>query len=144
MPLTKGHVLVITRDHYEKVGEVGVGVGREVGQWLPIISRVVMKTLFGDNADLHWNVVQNNGVQAAQQVPHVHFHIVPRPPLDATPTGGKMSFVMFGRGQRDELDDEEGEKLAGLMRGELAREVKRVKDVEGVDLDMDSRERGKL
>lgn len=44
---------------------------------------------------------------------------------------------MFGRGQRDELDEEEGEELADMIRGELAREVQRIRDVEGVDLDME-------
>lgn len=44
---------------------------------------------------------------------------------------------MFGRGQRDELDEEEGEELAGVIRGGLAREVQRVRDVEGVDLDLE-------
>lgn len=43
---------------------------------------------------------------------------------------------MFGRGQRDELDEEEGEKVAAEIRGELAREILRIKDVEGVDLDV--------
>lgn len=41
---------------------------------------------------------------------------------------------MFGRGQRDELDEEEGEKVAADIRGELAREILRIRDVEGVDL----------
>lgn len=82
MPLTRGHVLVTTREHCGTVGDVGVTTGREVcilvfhiifvlrtritdegvqlGKWIPIISRAVMKTLFGD-AEAHWNVVQNNG-----------------------------------------------------------------------------------
>ena len=64
-------------------------------------------------------------------VPHVHFHIVPRPPLDRPMPS---SYIMFGRGQRDELDEEEGEKVAAEIRGELAREILRIKDVEGVDL----------
>ncbi|PTU18364.1 hypothetical protein P175DRAFT_0366718 [Aspergillus ochraceoroseus IBT 24754] len=29
MPLTRGHILVVPRDHYEKLGEVGVHVSRE-------------------------------------------------------------------------------------------------------------------
>ncbi|KAG2419431.1 hypothetical protein HFD88_004227 [Aspergillus terreus] len=129
MPLTRGHVLVATRDHYEKLGDMDIRASREIGQWLPIISRVVMRTLYGDEADSnwHWNVVQNNGERAAQQVPHVHFHVIPRPPLDPAPTAAKASWVMFGRGQRDELEDEEGEALAGLLRAELAREVQRVR-----------------
>ena len=31
MPLTRGHVLVISRRHYERLGDVGVVVGKEVG-----------------------------------------------------------------------------------------------------------------
>lgn len=44
---------------------------------------------------------------------------------------------MFGRGPRDELDDDEGRVLAKGMREELAREVKRIRETEGVDLDID-------
>jgi hypothetical protein len=46
-----------------------------------------------------------------------------------------MSFIMFGRGQRDDLDDDEAEKLAGELRGEVAREVARIREAEGIDLD---------
>ncbi|PYH99119.1 HIT domain protein [Aspergillus ellipticus CBS 707.79] len=158
MPLTRGHVLVAPRGHFEKLGDMGVGGGREVGQWLPIISRVVMRTLFDEdskefNSDWNWNVVQNNGVRAAQQVPHVHFHIIPRPSDRQASEPGQVnkSYVMFGRGQREELDDDEGESLARLLREELAREVVRVRNEEGIDLecefnpvDRKSREAGKL
>ncbi|KAH8428112.1 uncharacterized protein LDX57_005817 [Aspergillus melleus] len=145
MPLTEGHILVVPREHHVKLADMGVRVSRAVGQWLPIISRVAMRTLFGEEAtsesgsswNWNWNVVQNNGITAAQLVPHVHFHVIPRPATNAPPSGGKVSFVMFGRGQRDELDDEEGEKLAGLLREELAKEVGRVKEQEGVDLDLE-------
>ncbi|KAB8232271.1 hypothetical protein BDV23DRAFT_992 [Aspergillus alliaceus] len=64
MPLTRGHVLVIPRTHYEKLGDVDVRVSRELGQWLPIISRVVMRIVLGEDnsSDWDWNVVQNNGI----------------------------------------------------------------------------------
>ncbi|KAL4811228.1 HIT-like domain-containing protein [Aspergillus unguis] len=141
MPLTRGHILVVPRDHHEKLAEVGVGVSRELGTWLPILSRAVMRTVFGQgetettDPSWNWNVVQNNGIGAAQVVPHVHFHIVPRPPLGAAGTAAKMSFVMFGRGSRDDLDDDEAEELVRVLKEEVAREVKRVKEVEGVDLE---------
>ncbi|KAE8325852.1 HIT-like domain-containing protein [Aspergillus sergii] len=136
MPLTRGHVLVIPRTHYEKLGDVDIKVSRELGQWLPILSRVVMRTIFSedDSSDWNWNVVQNNGIRAAQQVPHAHFHIIPRPSSNPAANAARASFVMFGRGQREELDDDEGEELAGLLRGELAREVLRVREM-GVDLE---------
>ena len=45
---------------------------------------------------------------------------------------------MFGRGQRDELDDDEAAELVARLRVELAKEVARVKEDEGVDLDTDN------
>lgn len=54
---------------------------------------------------------------------------------------------MFGRGQREELDDEEGAQLAREMRAELAREVERIQREEGVTLrhsSMEAQERVKL
>lgn len=50
---------------------------------------------------------------------------------------------MFGRGQRHELDDDEGAALARAMRVELDLEIKRVQQEEGVDLSHTS-EKGKL
>nr|KMM64835.1 hypothetical protein CPAG_01187 [Coccidioides posadasii RMSCC 3488] len=147
MPLTRGHVLVIPRRHFQNLGEVRVNEGRELGKWLPIISRVVVRTILGTQPDergedpAHWNVVQNNGLRAAQTVPHAHFHIIPRPPLERM-TASKTSWVMFGRGQRDELDDDEGQRLAAELRTELAKEVAKIKATEGIDLDEDCSESG--
>lgn len=71
------------------------------------------------------------GVRAAQVVPHVHFHIIPRPVTDGA---HKPGFAMFGRGQREELDDEEADELVRAMRVELEREVARIQRDEGVVL----------
>jgi hypothetical protein len=50
---------------------------------------------------------------------------------------------MFGRGQRHELDDDEGAALARAMRVELELEIKRIQKEEGVDLSHTS-EKGRL
>jgi diadenosine tetraphosphate (Ap4A) HIT family hydrolase len=63
--------------------------------------------------------MRNTGAAAAQVVPHVHFHIIPRPAL--TPELRNKSFTMFGRGQRSEIDDEEAADLAVRLREELLR-----------------------
>jgi hypothetical protein len=68
------------------------------------------------------------GAAAAQVVPHVHFHIIPRPLL--TPELRNKSFTMFGRGQRSERDDDEAAALAKSLREELAREVERIQSRE--------------
>jgi len=64
------------------------------------------------------------GAAAAQVVPHVHFHIIPRPAL--TPELRNKSFTMFGRGQRSEIDDDDAAELAGKLKAELTRELERV------------------
>ena len=68
------------------------------------------------------------GAAAAQVVPHVHFHIIPRPSL--TPELRNKSFTMFGRGQRSERDDDEAAALARSLREELARELERLRPEE--------------
>jgi diadenosine tetraphosphate (Ap4A) HIT family hydrolase len=87
------------------------------GFWLPLLARTVAKV----TGVTDYNIVQNNGARAAQVVPHVHFHIIPRPAT--MPEIKNKSWTMFGRGQRDDLDDEEGAKLAGEMRKVLREEV---------------------
>jgi predicted esterase len=113
----------------------------EIGFWLPVLARVVAKVSGCNN----YNVVQNNGMdsvpalfllkeprlmfnfqgaRAAQVVPHVHFHIIPRP-SDIREIRSD-SWTMFGRGQREDLDDEEGEVIAAEMRDEIRRELRRM------------------
>lgn len=69
-------------------------------------------------------------------MPHVHFHIIPRPDTHAPPsTRLQASFVIFGRGPRDDLEGDEAVRLTRLMRAELAEEVARVREQEGLELD---------
>ncbi|TVY18819.1 Hit family protein 1 [Lachnellula arida] len=116
MPLAPGHLLVTTRKHHQKLSDVSEEEAAELGVWVRRISRVLMKITGVED----WNVVQNNGAAAAQVVPHVHFHIIPRPAL--TPELRNRSFTMFGRGQRSELDDDEAAEMAGKLRVALGRE----------------------
>ncbi len=70
-------MLVVVRNHREKLGDVGVEEGAEVGRWLGVVSRAVVGSVRedelgrdgeearkgeGDVGD--WNVVQNNGTFA--------------------------------------------------------------------------------
>jgi len=120
MPLSPGHLLVTTREHHEKISDVTEEESGELGLLLPRLSRALAKV----TGVWDWNIVQNNGAAAAQVVPHVHFHIIPRPAL--TPELRNRSFTMFGRGQRSDLDDDEGAELAERLRGEVGREMDRL------------------
>ncbi|KAH8808323.1 HIT-like domain-containing protein [Xylogone sp. PMI_703] len=119
MPLSHGHLLLTPRKHHEKLSDVSEEESKELGRLLPILSRALAKV----TGVWDWNVVQNNGAAAAQVVPHVHFHIIPRPALTAELRN--KSFTMFGRGQRSELDDDEAIELSKRLREELDRESNR-------------------
>ncbi|KAI8936292.1 hypothetical protein NX059_006712 [Plenodomus lindquistii] len=120
LPMTGGHLLVTTRNHKVKVADMGAVESREIGFWLPLLARTVAQV----TGVTDYNIVQNNGARAAQVVPHVHFHIIPRPA--SMPEIKNKSWTMFGRGQRDDLDDEDGSKMAGEMRRVLREEVEKM------------------
>lgn len=40
---------------------------------------------------------------------------------------------MFGRGQREELDDDEGARLAGEMRRVLREEIEQIEQLEKIE-----------
>ena len=73
-PLSRGHTLVIPRQRYERLEDVPADVAEALGRALPRIARAVLKVT-GATA---YNVLQNNGAAAGQQMPHVHFHIIPK------------------------------------------------------------------
>ncbi|OQU96665.1 HIT domain-containing protein [Cladophialophora immunda] len=143
MPLTRGHVLVAPRKHRVKVGDLSPSEGAEIGRVLPLLARSVIKAVLPDipHQDADYNVVQNNGPGAAQVVPHVHFHIVPRPPLNynhpqaSTPTssarkyapnrqpsGRQAAAILFGRGMREDLDYDDAAVLVEDMRAAIREE----------------------
>jgi diadenosine tetraphosphate (Ap4A) HIT family hydrolase len=57
MPMTEGHILLTTRAHRVKIGDVPVDEGKEIGFWLPRVCAATMKAIGATD----WNVVQNNG-----------------------------------------------------------------------------------
>ncbi|KAK3955766.1 HIT-like domain-containing protein [Pseudoneurospora amorphoporcata] len=120
MPLSPGHLLLCPRRHAAKLTDVFSDEAAELGKYLRILSEAVTRA----TGIKDWNVVQNNGAAAAQVVEHMHFHVIPRPGLREAE---RFTSTMFGRGRREDLDEEEGEELAGRIRGcvrEVVREEK--------------------
>lgn len=44
------------------------------------------------------------------------------------------SWTVFGRGQREDLDEEDAEELVRRMRGRLSRELERIRTNEGEEI----------
>ncbi|QUC19610.1 uncharacterized protein UV8b_03851 [Ustilaginoidea virens] len=70
-PLSKGHALVIPKYHGAKLQDIPDDQLTEV---LPTLKRLVKATGATD-----YNILQNNGTIAHQEVHHVHFHMIPKP-----------------------------------------------------------------
>ncbi|KFY24656.1 hypothetical protein V493_05131 [Pseudogymnoascus sp. VKM F-4281 (FW-2241)] len=70
-PLSRGHALVIPKFHGAKLTDIP---DDQLSEILPVVKKLVTAT----GAE-NYNVLQNNGKIAHQEVDHVHFHMIPKP-----------------------------------------------------------------
>jgi len=96
-PLAEGHLLVIPKQHYLRLEEMAPEAVTAVARHLPLLGRAVMKAT-GSTA---YNVLQNNGPESGQVVPHVHFHIIPRKPADGL--GYRWNATKYAPGRAEEM-----------------------------------------
>ncbi len=73
-PLSRGHSLVIPKGHYPTLDLMPDSLAGACASLLPRLGKAVVATTGAPG----WNVLQNNGPIAGQEVMHVHFHIIPR------------------------------------------------------------------
>ena len=76
-PLTKGHSLVIPKNHYEKLQEIPP---EENAELFETVRNVLSKVDKLTNATL---IALHNGKDSGQEVPHVHIHLIPRSKQDS-------------------------------------------------------------
>lgn len=73
-PLSRGHTLVIPKEPAVTLDELSDDASAAIGRVLPRICRAV-KEVTGCTG---YNILQNNGSIAHQEVMHVHFHVIPK------------------------------------------------------------------
>jgi histidine triad (HIT) family protein len=73
-PLATGHTLLIPRRAAPRIADLTPEESAELGRQLPMLVRKVTTVTGAAGC----NVLLNDGTVAGQEVPHVHFHIVPR------------------------------------------------------------------
>lgn len=73
-PKSKGHALVIPKTEYETISDIPEEVLAKLIVKVKQTAELLMKKLHADGC----NIVQNNKPAAGQEVPHIHFHIIPR------------------------------------------------------------------
>ncbi len=76
-PLAKGHVLVIPKNHHQKIQDMS---REENTDLFTLVHLMISKVDALTGATL---VAVHNGKEAGQEVPHVHVHLVPRSANDS-------------------------------------------------------------
>ena len=71
-PLAKGHVLVIPKNHHQKIQDMSDDENTDL---FSLVHLMVSKVDSMTGATL---VAIHNGKEAGQEIPHVHVHLVPR------------------------------------------------------------------
>jgi histidine triad (HIT) family protein len=73
-PLAEGHTLVLPKRAVARFEDLTPEEAAELGRQLTVIARKVVAATAAEGC----NILLNNGQVAGQEVPHVHFHIIPR------------------------------------------------------------------
>jgi len=73
-PIAEGHTLIIPKEHFETILDVPNSLGPGI---LEATKKVSSKLIEEGKAE-GFNILQSNYEVAQQEVPHAHFHIIPR------------------------------------------------------------------
>jgi histidine triad (HIT) family protein len=73
-PRSKGHCLVIPKDHYSSILELPEEMIYGLFNTVKIVTEKIVKNLNAKGI----NICINNGKDAGQVIPHLHVHIIPR------------------------------------------------------------------
>jgi histidine triad (HIT) family protein len=84
-PAARGHVLVITREHFETLYELSA----EAAQGVALTARRIARALRDALQPEGLSVIQSNGAAANQTEPHYHMHLIPRRRTEGLRTHGK-------------------------------------------------------
>ena len=84
-PATKGHALILPKDHYANLYELPEETAKKVICLAKKMASVMTEKLHADG----FNLVQNNGEVAGQTVFHFHMHLIPRFKGDGQTIGWK-------------------------------------------------------
>ena len=85
-PASKGHVLIIPKEHFKDIYEIDAITAGKLFQLATVVARALKEVLHCDGL----NVLQNNGLIAGQTVYHFHMHLIPRYKDDQVGLGWKM------------------------------------------------------
>lgn len=107
-PIATGHLLVIPVEHCSTLTDIAPEAMARLAGELPRLSQVVLEA----SGAVALNLICNSGKEAGQEVPHLHFHLIPRYTDDQR----------ILRTNRMGSDDESRERMCQKMIDVLVRE----------------------
>ena len=96
-PANKGHVLILPKEHYDKIYDIDTATAGELFELAVMTARALKSVLDCDGM----NILQNNGTVAGQTVFHFHMHIIPRYEGDTVNIGWKE--LSYEDGEMEQL-----------------------------------------
>jgi len=116
-PTVEGHVLIIPERHVERFEQL---TSEEIAEMGEIIKKVdiAVKNIYGNTGYL---LLQKNGKEAGQSVPHVHFHYLPR-----TEGDGHWLFALkfLTADYQKPLTFDQMKEITGNLRDEMIRSAR--------------------
>ena len=73
-PVSNGHALIIPKRHFTKAHEMDTKTWEATADAMSEVTKKLVEKL----GVTDYNILQNNGKKAFQEVMHVHFHIIPK------------------------------------------------------------------
>ena len=124
-PATRGHALILPKDHYADLFELPE---ESAGEVMKLAKKMVTK-MRGKLGCEGFNLVQNNGDLAGQTVFHFHLHLIPRYSADGQKIGWKQrprSWMKSGIRSSDNGDCAfgNGGSMKTIETGELTRNIR--------------------
>lgn len=106
--VTKGHTLVIPKDHQANIFELQDATAAKLFSTVPPIARAIKEAF----QPIGLNLLNNNGELAGQSVFHYHIHLLPR-------YGKEDGFGAVWKTHESDYKPEDYAKLAGLIKEHL-------------------------
>jgi|TARA_Y100000034_G_scaffold19925_1_gene22677 histidine triad (HIT) family protein len=100
-PVNAGHALVVPKEHYIVLPQLPDDLAMHLMKIVKYLSGAIFEMTGAHGI----NVYQNNGAAAGQEVPHVHFHVIPR----------RQGDQAIGEWKRNKIDPEQLKQIASEM-----------------------------
>ena len=97
-PVTRGHALVIPKNHYAKIQDIPAEENAELFESVRQVMSKVDKLTGATLVAIH------NGKESGQEIPHVHVHLIPRSSEDSAGPVHSM-FSPFTKPTDEQLDE---------------------------------------